>query len=90
MSLKVEKGLFQQKLTWWPSKVQVKGEEKLQAIKLYLQDVYYILQKDNNREEWYSVVLKQFKNWIKLDWWTDSIANFSQFTSDWFGVRTDS
>ena len=49
MSLKVEKGLFQQKLTWWPSKVQVKEEEKLQAIKLYLQDVYYILQKDNNR-----------------------------------------
>ena len=44
MSLKVEKGLFQQKLTWWPSKVQVKEEEKLQAIKLYLQDVYYILQ----------------------------------------------
>ena len=49
MSLKVEKGLFQQKLTWWPSKVQVKEEEKLQAIKLYLQDVYYILQKDNTR-----------------------------------------
>ena len=49
MSLKVGKGLFQQKLTWWPSKVQVKEEEKLQAIKLYLQDVYYILQKDNTR-----------------------------------------
>ena len=29
--------------------MQVKEEEKLQAIKLYLQDVYYILQKDNTR-----------------------------------------
>ena len=47
--------------------MQVKEEEKLQAIKLYLQDVYYILQKDNTRGVVFcclKAILKNESNWI--------------------------